>query len=350
MYRNCCILCYLMTSLMLKALETKIKYAHDLVELIHYLQVERIDALEYLSVPDEISLQDFLHAVNDTDDVLAEFGSFKWPIGSSEWNSTAVFTVEAFQEELRRERDVVFAQEVYSHEVITFYTDFNALFLDSLMQMIKTIKHGHLSKKMVAFKLVIRAKENYSIEFAVSSEYFLHGNLTDDHYAIFVENNALAMEHIDLSKVFYEPLKTIFNQNFEGEDELVSSIAQMEQQVMNKKTEAFSTERFHWWTRQMIDFLNVMQAVETDLKVDIVSKIEEEVVTARGQVSLKKVCASKHGTSCPLIRVIHANSMLIRVIHANSMLSYLPSKNWANKLYENTLALINTRSPCVNTW
>ena len=150
-----------------------VQFSIEIGEVIHYIQIERGTTALFISAEGDPYLIPRLQGQYEKTDIALSKLS-KWiPIS----NPPFFMSRGAFREKIQEFRDTLDPQNATLKEVISFYTDHNAVFIDMIAESINSASEVPFWTDEVAYQMCIISKEQAGIERALGSTYFARGKL-----------------------------------------------------------------------------------------------------------------------------------------------------------------------------
>ncbi|KAL5013856.1 hypothetical protein ScPMuIL_008126 [Solemya velum] len=232
-----------------------------------------------------------------------------WPLCGFESLSNMQRSLKSF-----KHRITVGISKHYRSDIIAHYTSICTCFIKSLVHSITETDHSFIWMDLIAYKMIIKAKENVGLIFAFGVGATYGENLTINEYIDIAKNFALMAEHLDTALDYSSYVYELFQlhkmettesvTNFSAYIEVLSEAILQESVNNSALTNYFETNA--------IEYFRILRDVKRQLVVYITSRIDSE------QLNLK------------LIESLYICAFLISVIIAPVLI--LMMKRLTNKL------------------
>ena len=273
----------------LKMLTESIDESRTLGDFIHELQLELEAVTVHLALPNIENKGQLNHEIykiqdqfNETDDAFDSI--LWWPLDN---HDTVEFkTPKRFHEYLSINRNRFSIRNASATEAILFYERINLVFIEWFINSLQDQSHqGELWKLLLAYKFIIRAKENTGIMAAYGEEYFIHGWLIKEDYINFINNDVLAIDHLDSCFRFSTDIEDFYNHLIKQFQNNYTQIKILTELVKNDARNHTISNASSTWYTVMTEFLSILKKVENE----VVHYIEEDI-EKQEKISTRQVC------------------------------------------------------------
>ncbi|KAI0212510.1 hypothetical protein LSAT2_002553 [Lamellibrachia satsuma] len=219
--------------------------SHDIIdkagalgEMIYALQVERAATTLFI-VNNEVSKhhrldQSFLFS----DKALKNVSSWS--------NSSDV--AEKLQVEIRTYRQRLIEKNLTMAEDVTFYNDAITRFFKILVAAVKDTPSLEAWRQLLAYRLLVRANEDYSAAGLLGLQFFPTGNLSPERRNDFVRLGALGADHVKMSKQYSKEVQQLYKELYLSNAVLLKTIAAMRSCVITVDCNTTAYSRLAWMT------------------------------------------------------------------------------------------------------
>ncbi len=268
----------------LKILQHSIDESKTLGEFIHNLQLEMEDIVYHFAHAEDNSLNRQIYEQYAKTDIALD-GILWWPINDEITESDEFKNRENFRTYLNVHRDEFFSLNSNVHDAIIFYERINLVFIKWFTTSLQETENtGNLWKLLLAFKYVIKAKENTGIMAAYGQEYLMGGNIPHEDYVNYISNDVLADDHLESCFRFSEEVENTYHQILNKEiNDFHSTIEPLKQAI--KYANSTNTTAVDTWHDVMAEYLIVLKHVEDKIIILIADGIEGQKVASKRQVS-----------------------------------------------------------------
>ena len=163
----------------------QIVHAQEIGDLIHALQLERAKVVFAIQMKTMFLLKTSFDETDEKSKMLRH-----WPYCDYKSNVDLLMHFDEHRDEMLNTSGSTFTE-------IAFYGRLNKYFITCLIESTNQISIGHLWRHFVAYKMLLRAKENIGIVLSYGIVYYVNGNLSEENYNILQRNDALAFDHIE---------------------------------------------------------------------------------------------------------------------------------------------------------
>ncbi|PIK46081.1 hypothetical protein BSL78_17074 [Apostichopus japonicus] len=283
---------------------------HDIAGLIHQLQQERNEVS--FAIIKNNSVDDLTEIFLLTDHAI---NSLEWPGdtpgggvggvgggvgGGSPMNG--LLSRETFVRTLTSGR--------YSNDFqleLKIYSELNAAAILWLIQTVQNNNDDSFWEDMIAYILLIRAKENIGIYAPLGSEYFVLGHLSEREFVTYIQNLELSKDHLDISLQYSSFLAERYNQTIERNVETFSRFQQL-QEVAVLKDDGFmwnqTVDYSQLWVTTVEEILDHLKELEDMLEDHILELVAEGLTVASQQINLYVLAIACVAVIVPLISYI----------------------------------------------
>ena len=274
----------------LKTLKKSIDESKTLGDFIHELQLE-LEAvtvhLALLNIENKGPLNHEIYEIHDQFmDTDAAFDSILWwPLDD---HDTVEFkSPERFHAYLTINRNRFSIGNANATEAILFYERINLIFIEWFTNSLQDQTHqGELWKLLLAYKFIIRAKENTGIMAAYGEEYFIHGWLPKQDYINFINNDVLAIDHLESCFRFSTDVEHFYDYLIKQFENNYTQIKKLTELVKNDARNHTTSDDSSTWYNVMTEFLYILKQVEDKLVHYITEDIEKQDNISTRQVRI----------------------------------------------------------------
>ena len=250
------------SSAKMENVRTQIARAQDIGDFIHALQLERADVV--LAI--QIKNSSFLNTSFERTDQMSELLRH-WPY--CDYKSR-----ESLVSRLYSHRFHIFNSDVSSLSEIAFYSRLSKCFISRLIDTTKGMFSGDFWQSIVAYKMLIRAKENMGIVLSYGIVFFENGSLTETDYNLLHMNDALAFDHI-------ETYQQYSGQFFLENNSAWEAVNRFRQDYQTNSFENPSKMKGSEYYDVVYEYLEMLRKTKRALKEHILSKLQDQVEEVR---------------------------------------------------------------------
>lgn len=167
---------------MLKSIKKQLQKDINIGKFVHALQLERVEFFKYLYGFQTFGSVNVSHAYSVTTERLQDIG--QWPLCGFESSAS-------LHRYLEQQRANVSLSSVVNSEIFRFYSDLNECILDAFLNSVGNTLHRTLWKDIIAYKMIVRTKENVDVYVTLGNLFFTNGNLTITDYIELSENERM---------------------------------------------------------------------------------------------------------------------------------------------------------------
>ncbi|KAL8571207.1 hypothetical protein ACOMHN_010668 [Nucella lapillus] len=241
----------------LKKAQDQIDESHSLGDLIHSLQLERGSVVYAIQNNNDSSLSYYYERTNQ-----AVSGLLEWPDNCTYQNRSHLQT----SLDAHRQQILTSGNKVVNGEV-GFYTHINTCLVNYLMETSKDMHHKTLWLDYIAYKTVIKAKENMGVAMSLGIPFFEEGNLSDSDYIQLRQSDSKAIDDLDLFTLYSDY----------GLERWVNNFPNATQS---------EGERFH---NEVLEYLDLLGQLKNDLRQYLVDSISDDTDDADTQIVIASV-------------------------------------------------------------
>jgi hypothetical protein len=267
----------------LSDLKRQVESVHAMGNLIHAVQLERSESALYLVTRDAEMLETLTNQYQLTESMFMLTKT--WPnVESNTHFFENVQTKQEFLEVLWTFRNGTVAKNAVHSiaEEVTFYTEMNAILIHFLGDETGKTVHRSLWQLMLAYKYIIRFKEHFGVVVSIGIDYFGRGNMSYKEQQTFIENHALAHDHIIAFQKFapLKPTYALYQQKLKANEYLFKTVENATQMVLRMDKIMESKERASAFFLDCKSYLDIFRSIKEDLKNEIINRINKEILQA----------------------------------------------------------------------
>ncbi|XP_041378166.1 receptor-type guanylate cyclase gcy-12-like [Gigantopelta aegis] len=256
----------------------QITRAQDIGDFIHALQLERADVVLAIQMKNTSFLNASFERTNQESRLLRH------------WPYCDLVTSDSLLAQLGDHRSHMFNSSVSSFTEIAFYSNLSSCFLSHLIGAITHMSSGQFWQDIVAYKMLIRAKENMGLVLAFGIVFFENGTLSDEDYNLLHKNDALAFDHIETYKQYSDNF-------FPDNNSVLEAVNKFRQDYQTNWFPNPSNRKGSEFYGVMHQYLEILANTKRTLKERILFKVEQRVE----KVKLNLIMASM---ACVLVFIL----------------------------------------------
>ena len=160
---------------------------------------------------------------------------------------------------METERRKVLTHNQSVPEGIRFYNDANEVFIELLTENLTTVVHTFLWRLLIAYKMLTKARENYSMSTAIGIEYYRHCSISESDQIMFITNAVLADDHVKMSFFYDDELEDLLKFLIHKTNGLAVKLKSTHRDVTNgalTNCSMVKTMLFFKYSMQYMDILN----------------------------------------------------------------------------------------------
>lgn len=183
----------------LSSVRRQIESCKALGDLIHALQLERAHTIFLHETRKNLSTM-----LNDD-----EYRQTNKELGKNQhWSlcgrNDHYQSVDEFIEALNKHRHMLMNSQINISKYLAFYNGIVQNFLQTIVQHIQTLPERSMWNHLLAYKMILTAKENIGITITLGIKYFFEGRLNWKDYQTYVVHDALGADHYETFKDYCE--------------------------------------------------------------------------------------------------------------------------------------------------
>ncbi|XP_046360161.2 adenylate cyclase, germination specific-like [Haliotis rufescens] len=249
----------------LHVIQKQLAKAQAIGNLVHTVQMERADVVLAMRTGNYSIIND---VYNRTDKMAME--QDLWPMcGHS--------NAKGFTETMQKHRSHLKDDNNTSHKEVVFYNEINQCFIFRLLESSRDMTHGSIWQDLIAYKMVIRAKENIGIVVAFGIVFFENGSLNNEDYISLRQNNALAEDHIDTFIRYSKHASDIYDEYNMSNSGVFTSIANFSSMWISNNFSDYSKEISATFRDTTFEYLDILRDLSLKIKSDINLRMKEEI-------------------------------------------------------------------------
>ena len=240
----------------------------------------------YLGSTTEILLvtEKVREAFDLTDASIADL--IHWPEAQEAMNKTAYYmqTRNLFEATLEEHRVLIMDKNISTYANILIYNEINRHLLTILTQLIRKTKLGSLWKDLMAFKMLVRARESFSITGALGEEYYLNGHLLEEEYLLYVKHEARTADHLHTAARYSDTAKQLTDQHLKPITDKTGQYDEMKAEIiLNLGTIPSSTKTLEWVQAEG-KYEDAMHEMIIDMEMSIFDVIKKRSTATDSEV------------------------------------------------------------------
>ncbi|XP_064611548.1 receptor-type guanylate cyclase gcy-15-like [Liolophura sinensis] len=178
---------------------------------------------------------------------------------------------------LNDHRRMLINSDIGIREDLVFYNGITQKLLQSIVEHIQTIPEKTLWNYLLAYKMILRAKENIGITIPIGIGYFFEGRLKLEDYRTYIVHSALGDDHYETFKAYSE-IETTENMCPK------SKVSMYLSQILSNKNRTRSEETADEYYVAMIDYLACLRKLMGLLKERVLDESREQLEQTQRKV------------------------------------------------------------------
>ncbi|XP_060082275.1 uncharacterized protein LOC132561594 [Ylistrum balloti] len=252
------------------AIQNGIHTSLEVGSIIHRLQIERGVSVTYLSSNGDSVVYDMLLSVY----VLTDKAIEEVPVWPSNNDISTYFKSKlAYSKRILKFRELVMNNNVTLFRVIELYSELNAVIIEWIAGVVNLALTGQLSRSMIAYHMLLLAKDETGVERAIGSSFFEKGNFSNDELVVYVEKKFSASTYTALSMTYSSLVSSMIKDRFTG-SELHIRITEMRQHIIDNDISNHSSLN---WFANMTSYINILKDVQDTMATKILSALKTEL-------------------------------------------------------------------------
>lgn len=256
----------------LSSVQLQIESCQGIGDLIHALQLERAHTMFLHETGRNLSTMLEDDEYRQTDKELDEIKHWSLCGKNDYYPSLAEFVLV-----LNDHRRMLINSDIGIREDLVFYNGITQNLLQSIVEHIQTIPEKTLWNYLLAYKMILRAKENIGITIPLGIGYFFEGRLELEDYQTYIVHNALGDDHYETFKA-YSDIETPENMCPK------SGVSMYREKILSNKNRTRSEETADEYYVAMIDYLACLRKLMGLLKERVLDESREQLEQTQRQV------------------------------------------------------------------
>lgn len=248
-------------------------------DLIHALQLERAEFVYFYGCQNNMSDENLQSSYKYTNKVLSRIEN----IAACGTNSTERKSIDLRQDllTLRSQVDLNLADV---SQRITLYDEINAEFLNNVAEEIKATTVESLWNLLLAYKMILRSKENFGITVVSGIKYFMDGVNDQPDYNKFMSNLALGQDHYETFLQYSSPVSYRYDDIIKDNDRLISQWDHHMASIESRNLSSASKEMADGFFNVSVQYLVFLRDIKESMKTIIDDRIDENISAANGSL------------------------------------------------------------------
>ncbi|XP_072035506.1 uncharacterized protein [Amphiura filiformis] len=267
----------------LKQLRASMEESKKVGNFIHSLQLELEEVTFYLSIANHHDTESDIHAqFLLTDDKMDEV--IAWPEDGVPI-SDGYHNRDDFSVYLNKVRVLIVDRSMAVTNAIQFYEHVDTVFIEWFIGKLQEDTHrGDIWKDLLAYKYILRAKEDYGHTMAYGIEYLLNANISHHDYLHFITNDALANDHLESCFRFSSEASLEYYMYLQDFTEQWYNIRNTTRMILDNTKSSFSQHVNLSWHDDFAEYMAILKHIEDFVILHTQSDIDEQLAYSNKQI------------------------------------------------------------------
>ncbi|XP_064611698.1 LOW QUALITY PROTEIN: uncharacterized protein LOC135475696 [Liolophura sinensis] len=265
-------------------IHTKLSECQFVGDLIHALQLERAEFVYFYGSQKNVSDDNLQSSYNYTNKVLSRIEN----IVACGTNSSGRKTID-LQKDLLTFRSQVDSNLSNVSQRVTFYDEINNEFLNNIADEIKATTVESLWNLLLAYKMILRSKENFGITIVSGIKYFIDGDNDQPDHNKFLSNLALGQDHYETFLQYSSPVSYRYDDIIKNNDRLITQWDHHMTSIESRNLSSASKEMADDFFNVSLQYLVFLRDIKESIKSVIEDSIDENISAANGSLVVAAV-------------------------------------------------------------
>ncbi len=269
-------------------LDNEIILAIKLSKLLHETQKERGMTVGFITSKGMAFKKQLLLQKRETNKRIKELNSFLDTVDISNISKDVKNILDKALNnivKLTKVRDSIDALSISSNSVISYYTNLNADFLDTIIEISKISELTNITQNIIAYINFLYYKENAGIERAIGTAILANNNLEQNRINQF---NSLIVTQDLYKEIFLKyasnDSKLYYEKNFK--DRSIDEVKRMRETILSANKHDILKIDVKYWFNNITSKIDKLKAIDDYLSEEILFNIQNELSSTQKVLSI----------------------------------------------------------------